>query len=117
MHNQGFSLLEKQILALHYNGIYISNFDFKKIADIIGIELDLADREKMLKTLLKKTKEANKENELMQAFSELFSKRVKEYQALINRFPEASEAIMPWIQKSRSIMMLLQQRLRMSPYE
>ena len=114
--NQGFALLEKQILALHYNGSYITNFEFGQIAKNIGIELDLADREKMLKNLLKKTIEAHKENELIAEFAKLLNSRILDYQRLAQLHPEAKEIIGEYIQKTRSTLMLLQQRLRSNPY-
>jgi len=115
--NQGFSLLEKQILALHYNGTYLSNFDFKKIAEEIGVEIDLADREKMLKTLLKKAAETGKMAQLASAMAALVQKRIAYYNNLLQRYPKAKDVILPYIQKSRSTIMLLQQRSRMNPYE
>ncbi len=114
---QGFSLLEKQILALHFNGTYLSNFDFKRIAEQIGLDIDLADREKMLKVLLKKAAEEGKNAELVAAFTQMLSNRIQAYRALMERYPEAKEVIMPYIQKTRSTIMLLQQRLSANPYE
>ncbi|SMC08634.1 hypothetical protein [Nitratiruptor tergarcus] len=117
MRQQGFSLLEKQILALHYNGSYITNFEFQQLAQEIGIDLDLADREKMLKTLLKKAMEENKMVQLIAAFTKLLNSRIQEYTTLANRYPYAQDIIGSYIQKTRATLMLLQQRARMNPYE
>ncbi|MRI59125.1 MAG: hypothetical protein C6H99_06445 [Epsilonproteobacteria bacterium] len=111
------NLFEKQLLALHYNGSYITNFDLKRIAQNIGIELDLADREKMLKALLKKVQEENKTPQLIQAFTKLLNERIQEYNELSQLHPNAKEIIGSYIQKTKATIMLLQQRLRMNPYE
>ncbi|BCD68908.1 hypothetical protein [Nitratiruptor sp. YY09-18] len=113
----GISLLEKQILALHYNGTYITNFDFKKAGEEIGIEVDLADREKMLKYLLKNANEAGKMPQLAQALATLMQKRIATYNKLLENYPNAKDIIVQYIQKTRSTIMLLQQRARMNPYE
>ena len=117
MHNSGFSMLEKQLLALHFNGSYISNFDFKEIAKKIGVEVDLADREKMFKNLLKIAREENKEAELYRAISDLLVERMEEYRQLSELYPKARDILGSYIQKTRSTIMLLQQRSRMNPYE
>ena len=113
----GFSLLEKQILALHYNGSYLSNFDFKDIAEKIGIEIDLADREKMLKNLIKKANEENKFLDFVAAMTQMLNNRIKEYNELAALHPKSKEIITSYIQKTRSTIMLLQQRARTNPYE
>ncbi len=115
--NEGFNIFEKQILALHYNGSYISSFEFQQIGKEAGIEVDLADREKMLKVLLKKAQEEDKLPQLIQAFTKLLNSRIMEYQNFLQLFPDAKEVIGEYIQKTRSTMLLLQQRLRMNPYE
>ena len=111
------SLFEKQLLALHYNGSYITNFELGRIAQSIDIELDLADREKMLKALLKKAQEQDKMADLVQALTRLLNKRIDEYGELLQLHPKAKDVIGSYIQKTRSTIMLLQQRLRMNPYE
>ncbi len=119
MHKQetGFSMLEKQILALHFSGSYITNFEFKKIAQEVGIEVDLADREKMLKNMLRLAKEQNKEAALFSAIANLLQERLKTYTELGNTYENARDIIMSYIQKTRSTIMLLNQRARMNPYE
>ena len=117
MNTQGFSLLEKQLLALHFNGTYLSNFDFKHIAEEIGIDIDLADREKMLKHLLKEAAKAGKMADFVAATTKLFMRRIRRYQAWMELYPEAQEIITSYIQKTRSTIMLLQQRMQINPYE
>ncbi len=117
MNTQGFSLLEKQLLALHFNGSYLSNFDFKHIAEEIGIDIDLADREKMLKHLLKEAAKAGKMADFVAATTKLFMRRIHRYQAWMEHFPEATQIITTYIQKTRSTILLLQQHLSTNPYE
>ncbi len=117
MRREGFSLLEKQILALHYNGSYITNFELQELGRAIGIAIDLADREKMLKNLLKRAMEEEKMAQLATAFAKLCNSRIAEYSALAKRYPKAQDIINSYIQKTRATVMLLQQRARMNPYE
>ncbi len=112
----GFSLLEKQILALHYNGTYINNFEFQKIAKSIGIDLDLSDREKMLKNLIKKVKEEHKERPFIATMTKFLQGRIKQYEELLASHPQSKEIVMPYIQKTRSTILLLQQRFMANPY-
>ena len=114
---QGFSLLEKQLLALHFNGSYLSNFDFKHIAEEIGIDIDLADREKMLKYLIKKADETQKMADFVAAITQLLMQRIHCYQRWIELYPEAQEIIAPYMQKTRSTIMLLQQHMHTNSYE
>jgi len=115
--NSGFSLLEKQILGLHYCGSYITNFELRRIGEQIGIETDLADREKMLKNLIKTARENAKEAELFAAIAGLLQERIKEYEALAKSHPDAADAIADYIQKGRSTIMLLRHRAKANPYE
>ncbi len=113
----GFSLLEKQILALHFCGSYITNFEFRTIGEKVGIEVDLADREKMLKNLVRIAKERGKEAELFGAVAALLQERIKEYEALAKSHPDAADTIADYIQKGRSTIMLLRHRAKANPYE
>jgi len=112
-----FSLLEKRILALHFSGSYITNFEFKTIGQKVGLEVDLADREKMLKTLFKQAKEKNKEPQLLEAIAEVLQERLQNYRELAQNHPKAKEVVEEYIQKCRSTIMLLGQKARISHYE
>ncbi|NPA04127.1 MAG: hypothetical protein GXO61_04620 [Epsilonproteobacteria bacterium] len=94
------SFFEKRILALHYNGVYISNFDLQKVASAIGIELDLAQREKMLKSLLKKAKEEGKSEILLQELIELLQRRKKNYLELAYLYPASKEILLNYVNKT-----------------
>ncbi len=115
--SNSFSLLEKQLLALHYNGSYITNFEMQEVARDIGLQIDLADREKMLKKLLQQASEHNKLSELATRLIKLLNDRLQTYQLLLQRFPNSASIIQTYIQKTRSTQLLVQQRLRTNPYE
>ncbi|MRI83854.1 MAG: hypothetical protein C6I00_05465 [Nitratiruptor sp.] len=112
-----FSLLEKQILALHFSGSYISNFEFKQIGHSIGIEIDLADREQMLKNLITKAKELHKEAQLFQAIATLIQERIDHYEKWRQTYPQGRPIIDEYIKKGRNTIALLEQKARMATYE
>ena len=112
-----YSMLIKQILALHFSGAYITNKEFVEIGKNIGIDVDLADRETVFKKILSKAVEENKENELFGAISNILKQRFKEYKRLSDEFPNSKEIINEWMHKLRSIDLLIRQRARMSIYE
>ena len=112
-----YSHLTKQILALHFSGAYITNKEFVEIGRNIGIEIDLADREKVFKNILSKAIEQKKEEDFFSEISKLLKKRFDEYKKLSNEFPNSKEIIHVWMQKLKSIDMLIRQRARMNVYE
>ncbi len=112
-----YSMLIKQILALHFSGCYISNKEFVEIGKKIEIVIDLSDRETVFKNLLSIAIQQNKEVELFNALSYLLKQRFDEYSKLAKDFPNASDVIQKWMHKLRSIDMLIKQKIRMNPYE
>lgn len=112
-----YSMLIKQILALHFSGCYITNKEFLKIAKNIGIEEDLTDRETLLKKILTRAVNENKEVQFFNELSKLLKNRFDIYSSLAKDFPNASDIINNWMQKLRSLNMLIKQRMKMSIYE
>ncbi|WP_200762897.1 hypothetical protein [Nitrosophilus alvini] len=116
--DSGFSLLEKQILAVFYSGCYITNKELMKAGKEAGINnIDLCDRDLMLKKLIA---EANKKDNLPALFtqiSKILNERIKNYSELLHTYPASKEVISKWIQKARSTDLLLKQRMRANPYE
>jgi len=98
----GSGFFQKRLLALHYNGVYISNFDLQKIASNIGIELDLAQREKMLTHLLKLAKEQGKLEQLKEELIFLLEKRSREFVKLAQLYPQAKEILLNYVHKTSS---------------
>ena len=112
-----YNILIKQILALHFSGCYITNKELLQIAKNIGIDEDLTDRETLLKKILTKAINENKEVEFFNELSKLLKNRFDIYSSLAKNFPNSIEIINIWMQKLRSLNLLIRQRIRMSPYE
>ena len=112
-----YSMLTKQILALHFSGAYITNKEFVELGKKIGIDVDLADRESVFKKILSKAVEQNKEAEFFNEISAILKNRYKEYKKIADDFPNSSEIIKNWMQKLRSIDMLIKQKIRMNMFE
>ncbi|WP_281951695.1 hypothetical protein [Nitrosophilus kaiyonis] len=112
-----YSMLTKQILALHFSGTYITNKEFIELGKKIGIDVDLADRETVFKKILSKAIEENIEAEFFNELSNVLKSRFDEYKKLADEFANSSEIIKEWMQKLRSLDMLIKQRARMSIYE
>ncbi|WP_187647540.1 hypothetical protein [Nitrosophilus labii] len=112
-----YSMLTKQILALYFSGCYITNKEFQQIGKNIGIEVDLSDRETVFKKILSLAVKNEKEVEFFNEILKLLKKRFNEYSNLAQDFPNSSDVIKEWMQKLRSIDLLIKQKIRMNPYE
>ncbi|GEM_PF-1536181 len=112
-----YSLLIKQILAVHYSGCYITNKELKEISSKLDIDIDLADREAMLKRLIALAAERNRINEVFLEISKILKNRFQIYSKLANDYEECASEIREWMQKCKSIDLLIKQRARINPYE
>lgn len=112
-----YSQLHKQFMAIYFSGIYVSNFELKKIADAVGFEVDLSDRDKMFHTMIGLAKEQEKMPQFIGACVALIKGRIEGYIALSERFPDSKNVIHQWIHKANSTILLLQREVRVSAYE
>jgi len=77
-------MIERHLLSTNLCGCYISNFDLAKIAKSCDIELDLTDRAKMLKLLLKKAHQEDKIQLLTQTLIAFLANRASKF----SRYPQ-----------------------------
>ncbi|WP_353661611.1 hypothetical protein [Hydrogenimonas sp. SS33] len=108
--------LERQLMALFYAGVYITNADIVQVGRGMGLELPLKDRMALLKDLMHEAHENNLKPQMIQGFMALIQERMKIYQEYAQAFPAAAPLIGQWLQKARSTVMLLQRELRSDPY-
>jgi len=108
--------LERQLMALFYSGVYITNADLVRVAKEMGLELPLKERMALLKEMMHEAYENNLKPQMIQGFTALIQERVKIYQDYAQAFPTAAPLIGQWLQKARSTLMLLQRELRSDPY-
>ncbi|MRJ02412.1 MAG: hypothetical protein GXO19_00630 [Epsilonproteobacteria bacterium] len=111
------ALLEREILALHFSGSYITNRELQRVGEKIGLQVDLTDRERLLKNLMAKARESRKESQLFLELARLFEERVASYRALKERYPEAGDIVEEYIEKSRRSGARLRREAQVSAYE
>ncbi|WP_201352203.1 hypothetical protein [Hydrogenimonas urashimensis] len=109
--------VERQLMALFYSGVYITNADIVKVGKSLGLQLPLKERTALLKQIMQHAYDNDMKPAMLQAFIQLLQERIKSYQTLAQAFPTAAPLIQTWIQKARSTAMLLQREMRSNPYE
>jgi len=106
-----------QLLTLFFSGVYITSHDMLLIAKELGHELPSKNRELILKNLFLECEKNNTLQELSQKLIALLQKRVATYKQLTLNYSNISEVSTIWIQKANTMIKLLQQTVRASPYE
>jgi hypothetical protein len=109
--------VERQLTALFYCGVYITNADMVEIGKRMGLDLPLKDRISLLKQLMRHAHDHDMKPQMMQGFVRLLQERMKTYQTLAQNYPSAAPLIGEWIQKARATVLLLQREMRSHPYE
>ncbi len=109
--------VERQLMALFYSGVYITNADIVRVAETLGFEgYGLKDRISLLKDLMHEAHESGRKAAMMQAFMTILQERAQAYQELVHAYPAASQILGDMIQKARATAMLLQREMRSDPY-
>jgi hypothetical protein len=109
--------VERQLMAVFYSGVYITNADIAEVGKRLGLELPLKDRMALLKQLMRHAHDHGKKAELMQGFVDILQERARTYRQLAQDFPRASKLLEEMIQKARATAMLLQREMRSNPYD
>ncbi len=109
--------LERQLMAVFYSGVYLTNADLVNVGKSLDLDLPLKDRMALLKEIMRHAHDNNMQIQMLQAFVRLLQERSATYNELSQNFPAAAPLINQWIQKARSTIMLLQREMRSSPYE
>ena len=111
-----YGAIERQLMAVHYCGVYITNADIVRIAEGMGYTFGLKNRTSLLKDLMHEAYESGRTPEMLQAFSRLLQERASGYQALAKSFPASASVLHDMIQKARATVMLMQREMRGDPY-
>jgi len=109
--------VERQLMAVYYSGVYITNADIVHVGKTLGLELPLKDRMALLKQLMRHAHDNDMKTQMMRGFVQVLQNRAKVYQQLAQDFPKAAPLLGQMIQKARSTAMLLQREMRSNPYE
>ncbi|WP_456452526.1 hypothetical protein [Hydrogenimonas sp.] len=109
--------VERQLMAVFYSGVYVTNADIAQVGKKLGLDLPLKDRMALLKQLMRHAHDNGQKTQLMQGFIELLQKRAQEYQQLAQAFPQAAPILGQMMQKARATAMLLQREMRSNTYE
>ncbi|WP_457596090.1 hypothetical protein [Hydrogenimonas sp.] len=111
-----YDSVERQLMALFYSGVYITNADIVRVGKKLGLDLPLKDRIALLKQLMRHAHDNDCKPRMLQGFVEILQERAQAYNALAQNFPAAAPLIGQWIQKARATAMLLQREMRSDPY-
>lgn len=106
-----------QMLTLFFSGVYITSHDMIHIAHELGHELPSKNRELILKNLFLECEKAHQMPQLVQKLIVLLQTRIEAYSKLTQLYPTIHAVSFSWIQKAHTIIKLLQQQLRVNPYE
>ena len=106
-----------QMLTLFFSGVYITSHDMIHIAHELGHELPSKNRELILKNLFLECEKAHQMPQLVQKLIILLQTRIEAYSKLTQLYPTIHAVSFSWIQKAHTIIKLLQQQLRVNPYE
>ncbi len=109
--------IERQLMAVYYSGVYITNRDIVHVAQTVGLTLPLKDRTALLKELMGYAHEKGLKKEIMQGFAALFHQRIQSYQNLLEHFPQTAPVLNATIQKAQATARLLQKEARSHPYD
>ena len=108
--------IERQLMALFYSGVYVTNDDIIKVGRRIGLELPRKDRMALLKEVMHEAYENGQMVPVLQGFIQLLQERANQYRHYAQQFPAAAPLIGEWLQKVRATTMLLQREMRSDPY-
>lgn len=115
--NTKIIFLAQKLLSVHYSGMYLTAFDIATIAEKIGYDSIVGNREEMMVGLLNYADEEGKLDTVSTYFSEIVIDRCTHYEALLENYPDAKVSISPWILKSRNVSNLFAQAQQKSPYD
>ena len=113
---ESYGIIERQLMALFYCGVYITNADLVEIGAEMGYEYGLKNRVSLLKDLMHDAYEEGRVPEMLRHLTRLLQERAGEYQRLAGDFPAAAGILHEMIQKARSTAMLMQREMRSDPY-
>jgi hypothetical protein len=115
--NTKIIFLAQKLLSVHYSGMYLTGFDIATIADKIGYDSIVGNREEMMVGLLNYADEEGKLGDISTYFSSIVEDRCNHYENLRENYPQAVQSINPWILKARNVHALFTQAQHKSPYD
>lgn len=107
-----YESLEKHLLSTYSSGVYISSYDIVVMAQKLGIELPLKERDVLMRKLFGDMKEQNRLGDLLAQLILFFKDRATLYTRLGNQHIDARDVIGNWMQKAKSTDMLLKREVQ-----
>jgi hypothetical protein len=108
-----FVTLDENLLSLFFSGVYLTNYEFLKIAKKLNFNgTVLKDRDVTLRNLLKEAKDNFKFKELEEELINLIETRINEYQKLANSYENTSVIIKDWIEKANNLKLVIKEKLK-----
>jgi len=95
-----FDRILKLLTVPSRSGIYISRYDIKKLATVIGVDEPIKERREMLKDIFIYAKQMNKMKELLDGLIEFIDYKISQYQEVEDNFPKSAIITQQWIKKA-----------------
>ncbi|WP_200763774.1 hypothetical protein [Nitrosophilus alvini] len=95
--------LIENMLAPAKSGLYFSRWDIKVMAGRFGESIQVSERKKMFKDLMKSIKSKDDLKKLFDIFSEHIDSKVSVYKELVENFPSSAPVFEDMVKKSEKL--------------
>jgi len=104
---ESYSAFDRELLNTYFSGLYFSASDLVNLAKKLNLNLPIKGREILLKKIISHSHENNSLDILSSEFSKMLDKRVQEYSALLENYPNSQKVLMPLITKANATKKLI----------
>ncbi|RUM48354.1 MAG: hypothetical protein DSY47_05590 [Hydrogenothermus sp.] len=96
-----FDRILKLLTVPSKSGVYISRYDIKKIAQIVGVNEPVKERREMLKDIFIYAKQMNKIKEVLDAIIDFIDYKISQYEEIEDNFPKSYNITQLWIKRAK----------------
>ncbi len=111
-----FTALENHFLNTYFSGLYLSQSDLISLAQALGLNMYMNNREMLIKQLLNDCDQKGLLPQLMSALMALIDERVEEYHRLSLDYPQSHTILARLAQKANGTKNLIARENRGNPY-
>lgn len=96
-----FDRILKLLTVPSKSGVYISRYDIKKIAQIVGVNEPVKERREMLKDIFIYAKQMNKIKEVLDVIIDFIDYKISQYEEIEDNFSKSSSITQLWIKRAK----------------